>query len=54
MFRVIEFRIVFFSTFQNVDNKAYITLRMKKNSENHALSFYAQRNEGHQWNFVIT
>lgn len=30
MFRFIEFRIAFFSTFQNVDNEAYITFIIKK------------------------
>ena len=54
MFRSIEFRIVVFSTFQNVDNEAYITFIMKKNNENHTLSFYAQRNEEYQWDFVRT
>ena len=53
-FRSIEFRIVVFSTFQNVDNEAYITFIMKKNNENHTLSFYAQRNEEYQWDFVRT
>lgn len=52
MFRFIEFRIAFFSPFQNVDNEAYITFIIKKN-EKCALNFCTQRNEEYPWDFVI-
>lgn len=41
MFKIIGFRVVFFSMFQNVDNEAYITFIMK-NKKKQALSFYAR------------
>ena len=40
-FKMIGFRVVFFSMFQDVDNKANTTFIMK-NREKQALSFYAR------------